>query len=59
MISFFHDQFADRTFVREKSFFGKGLCLCVARVTMGDPVSPLLLRVLEKLVKAEKMIKVL
>jgi len=31
------DQFIDRTFAREKSFFGKG---CVAHVAMADPVSP-------------------
>ena len=31
------DQFIDRTFSREKSFFGKGL---VAHVSMADPVSP-------------------
>ncbi|MBL1235111.1 MAG: S-methyl-5'-thioadenosine phosphorylase [Rhodobiaceae bacterium] len=29
------DQFIDRTFAREKSFFGKG---CVAHVSMADPV---------------------
>ena len=33
------NQFIDRTFAREKSFFGAG---CVAHVAMGDPVSPLL-----------------
>ena len=33
------DQFIDRTFAREKSFFGTG---CVAHVALGDPVSPLL-----------------
>jgi 5'-methylthioadenosine phosphorylase len=33
------DQFIDRTFAREKSFFGIG---CVAHVAFGDPVSPLL-----------------
>jgi 5'-methylthioadenosine phosphorylase len=33
------DQFIDRTFAREKSFFGPG---CVAHVSMADPVSPLL-----------------
>lgn len=32
------DQFIDRTFAREKSFFGTG---CVAHVAFGDPVSPL------------------
>ena len=30
------DQFIDRTFAREKSFFGKG---CVAHVSMGHPIS--------------------
>ena len=33
------DQFIDRTFAREKSFFGNGL---VAHVSLADPVSPLL-----------------
>ncbi len=33
------DQFIDRTFHREKSFFGAGL---VAHVSLADPVSPLL-----------------
>ena len=33
------DQFIDRTFAREKSFFGIG---CVAHVAFGHPVSPLL-----------------
>ena len=33
------DQFIDRTFAREKSFFGNG---CVAHVSFGKPVSPLL-----------------
>ncbi|SDU29675.1 S-methyl-5'-thioadenosine phosphorylase [Stappia sp. ES.058] len=31
------DQFIDRTFAREKSFFGKG---CVAHVSMAEPVAP-------------------
>ena len=31
------DQFIDRTFAREKSFFGTG---CVAHVSMAHPVSP-------------------
>ena len=31
------DQFIDRTFAREKSFFGTG---CVAHVSVADPVSP-------------------
>jgi 5'-methylthioadenosine phosphorylase len=33
------DQFIDRTFAREKSFFGPG---CVAHVSMADPVGPAL-----------------
>src|SRR5882672_10136959 len=33
------DQFVDRTFSRDSSFFGKG---CVAHVSMAHPVSPLL-----------------
>jgi len=33
------DQFIDRTFAREKSFFGTG---CAAHVALADPVSPLL-----------------
>ena len=33
------DQFVDRTFDRQSSFFGKG---CVAHVSMAHPVSPLL-----------------
>ncbi len=44
------DQFIDRTFAREKSFFGKG---CVAHVPMADPVSPLLVDRLEKAAVAE------
>jgi 5'-methylthioadenosine phosphorylase len=39
------DQFIDRTFAREKSFFGPG---CVAHVSMADPVSPLLADAIEK-----------
>jgi 5'-methylthioadenosine phosphorylase len=46
------DQFIDRTFAREKSFFGNG---CVAHVAMGDPISPLLVKALEKSGKAEKI----
>jgi 5'-methylthioadenosine phosphorylase len=46
------DQFIDRTFTREKSFFGNG---CVAHVAMGDPVSPLLVKAVEKAAKAEKI----
>ncbi len=44
------DQFIDRTFAREKSFFGQG---CVAHVSMADPVSPLLIDKLEAAAKAE------
>ena len=44
------DQFIDRTFAREKSFFGIG---CVAHVGMADPVSPLLVKALDKAAKAE------
>ncbi|NNE22091.1 MAG: S-methyl-5'-thioadenosine phosphorylase [Rhizobiales bacterium] len=33
------DQFIDRTFARDKSFFGNG---CVAHVSLAEPVSPLL-----------------
>lgn len=39
------DQFIDRTFARQKSFFGTG---CVAHVSVADPVSPLLIDHLEK-----------
>jgi 5'-methylthioadenosine phosphorylase len=38
------DHFIDRTFAREKSFFGPG---CVAHVSMADPVSPLLATALD------------
>jgi 5'-methylthioadenosine phosphorylase len=44
------DQFIDRTFAREKSFFGQG---CVAHVALGDPVSPLLVKAIDKAAKAE------
>ena len=44
------DQFIDRTFAREKSFFGNGL---VAHVAMGDPVSPGLVDLVEAAAKAE------
>ena len=44
------DQFIDRTFAREKSFFGNGL---VAHVSVADPVSPLLADALEQAAKAE------
>ena len=46
------DQFVDRTFAREKSFFGKG---CVAHVPMADPVSPKLVDRLEQAAKAENI----
>ncbi|WP_310621321.1 S-methyl-5'-thioadenosine phosphorylase [Flexibacterium corallicola] len=36
------DQFIDRTYSREKSFFGEG---CVAHVSLADPVSPKLLEI--------------
>jgi 5'-methylthioadenosine phosphorylase len=44
------DQFIDRTFAREKSFFGAGL---VAHVSVADPVSPLLVDALQAAAKAE------
>ncbi len=44
------DQFIDRTFAREKSFFGPG---CVAHVAMADPVSPGLVDKLDAAAKAE------
>lgn len=44
------DQFIDRTFTRETSFFGNG---CVAHVAMGDPVSPLLVAAVAKAAEAE------
>jgi 5'-methylthioadenosine phosphorylase len=44
------DQFIDRTFAREKSFFGPG---CVAHVSMADPVSPGLADLIEAAAKAE------
>ncbi|MBH0236674.1 S-methyl-5'-thioadenosine phosphorylase [Methylobrevis albus] len=44
------DQFIDRTFAREKSFFGTG---CVAHVSLADPVSPLLVDAVEAAAKAE------
>ncbi len=44
------DQFIDRTFSREKSFFGPGL---VGHVSVADPVAPDLLQRLEQAAKAE------
>ena len=46
------DQFIDRTFAREKSFFGPG---CVAHVSMADPVSPLLADAVEKAAREERI----
>ena len=46
------DQFIDRTFAREKSFFGPG---CVAHVAFADPVSPALAGQVEKAAKSEKL----
>jgi 5'-methylthioadenosine phosphorylase len=48
----FVDQFIDRTFAREKSFFGNG---CVAHVAFAEPVSPLLVSHLETAAAAEKI----
>jgi 5'-methylthioadenosine phosphorylase len=44
------DQFIDRTFAREKSFFGAG---CVAHVALADPISPRLADRVEAAAKAE------
>ena len=44
------DQFIDKTFKRESSFFGTGL---VAHVPFGDPVSPLLVKAVEQALQAE------
>jgi len=46
------DQFIDRTFAREKSFFGSG---CVAHVSMAEPVSPALVDLVEAAAKAENI----
>jgi 5'-methylthioadenosine phosphorylase len=46
------DQFIDRTFAREKSFFGPG---CVAHVSMADPVSPALAARIETAAHAENI----
>ncbi len=43
------DQFIDRTFAREKSFFGTGL---VAHVSLADPISPGLADVAQEAAKA-------
>ena len=44
------DQFIDRTFARQKSFFGQG---CVAHVAMADPVSPSLVDIVAAAGEAE------
>ncbi|MEZ5776352.1 MAG: S-methyl-5'-thioadenosine phosphorylase [Hyphomicrobiaceae bacterium] len=44
------DQFIDRTFARQKSFFGEGL---VAHVSMADPVSPGLAERIARAAEAE------
>lgn len=44
------DQFIDRTFAREKSFFGAG---CVAHVSVAEPISPTLADALEAAARAE------
>jgi 5'-methylthioadenosine phosphorylase len=46
------DQFIDRTFAREKSFFGDG---CVAHVSMAHPVSPLLVEAVAQAAQAESI----
>jgi 5'-methylthioadenosine phosphorylase len=44
------DQFIDRTFAREKSFFGTG---CVAHVSLAYPISPTLQDLVEAALKTE------
>jgi 5'-methylthioadenosine phosphorylase len=46
------DQFIDRTFAREQSFFGTSL---VAHVSMADPVSPGLVAEVEQAIQVEKI----
>lgn len=46
------DQFIDRTFAREKSFFGAG---CVAHVSMANPVSPKLVDLVELAARTEDL----
>jgi 5'-methylthioadenosine phosphorylase len=46
------DQFIDRTFAREKSFFGSGL---VAHVSCADPVSPGLVSLIDAAAKKEQI----
>ena len=46
------DQYVDRTFARETSFFGNG---CVAHVSMAHPVAPLLQDCIEAAARAENI----
>ena len=46
------DQFIDRTFAREKSFFGTG---CVGHVPFAYPVSPALQDIAQRALKSEKI----
>jgi 5'-methylthioadenosine phosphorylase len=46
------DQFIDRTFAREKSFFSTG---CVGHVPFAHPVSPALQDIVQKALEAERM----
>jgi 5'-methylthioadenosine phosphorylase len=46
------DQFIDRTFAREKSFFGTG---CVGHVPLSHPISPLLADAVQNALKAESI----
>jgi 5'-methylthioadenosine phosphorylase len=46
------DQFVDRTFSRESSFFGNG---CVAHVSMAHPIAPLLVQRIAAAAKAESI----
>jgi len=46
------DQFVDRTFSRESSFFGNG---CVAHVSMAHPIAPLLVQRIASAAKAESI----
>ena len=46
------DQFVDRTYARQSSFFGRG---CVAHVSMAHPVSPLLVERIHAAAHAEQI----
>ena len=46
------DQFVDRTYLRQSTFFGTG---CVAHVSMAHPIAPLLRRRLVEAAKAEEI----